>query len=139
MSRRVLVALNDSEHAWSALEHALEFFPGADITVLTVIDPVGAGYGQRSNDQSGEETAIPDPEQKLFEEVTELADEYGTTVDTAIEEGQAGQTIIDFAEKHGIDQIIVGTQGHSGVSRVLLGSVAETVAHQSNVSVSIIK
>ena len=140
MSRRVLVPLTDSEHAWSALEHVLEILLDADITVLHVIDPAGAGYGQRTDDQSSEEPTTADTQvEKLFETATERADEYGVTIDTTIEEGQPAQTIVEFAEEHDVDQIVIGTQSRSGVSRVLLGSVAETVAQQSPVSVTIVK
>ncbi|MDN4032226.1 universal stress protein, partial [Chryseobacterium gambrini] len=60
-------------------------------------------------------------------------------ITTVIEEGQPAQTIIEFAEEHDIDGIVLGTEGRSGVSRVLLGSVAETVAQQSPVTVTIVK
>ena len=140
MERHFLVPLTDSEHAWPALEHTLEFFPDADITVLTVVDPIGAGYGQRSDDDPSEEPVTTDDQaEQLFEAATERAEEYGTAIDTAIAEGQPAQSIVEFAEDHDIDQIILGTEGHSGVSRVLLGSVAETVAQQSPVSVTIIR
>ena len=140
VSRHLLVPLTDSEHAWPALEHALKFFPSATITVLTVLNPIEAGYGQRSNDQSSGESATAEGQaEQLFEAATEQAEEYGTTINTAIAEGQPAQSIIEFAEEHDVDQIILGTKGHSGVSRVLLGSVAETVAQQSPVSVTIVR
>lgn len=141
MNRRLLVPISDDEHAWPALEHALEFFAEADITVLNVIDPAGAGYGQRSDANRSDGEPITDEAQaeELFEQATERADEYGTTVDTVVEEGQPAQAIVAFAEDHDVDGIVIGTQGRSGVSRVLLGSVAETVAQHSPVTVTIVE
>ena len=36
-------------------------------------------------------------------------------------------TIVEYAKSRGMDLIVIGTQGRSGVSRLLLGSVAERV------------
>ena len=129
MSRRLLVPLTGSEQAWPALEYTLQFFPGADITVLTVIDPAGAGYGQRSDDRSREEATTDDARaERLFEAATERAEDYGTAIDTAIAEGQPAQSIVEFAKEHDVDGIVLGTESRSDVSEVLLGSVHESDA-----------
>lgn len=39
----------------------------------------------------------------------------------------AAAEIVRYAEEHAVDLIVVGTHGRTGVSRVLLGSVAERV------------
>lgn len=44
MSTHVLVGVDGSEQSQVALEHALEAFPDAQLTVLTAVDPVDAGY-----------------------------------------------------------------------------------------------
>lgn len=41
--------------------------------------------------------------------------------------GQPVQAIIDYAKEHEIDLIVIGTHGHTGLSRMLLGSIAEKV------------
>lgn len=41
--------------------------------------------------------------------------------------GDPAQEILRYAATHSIDLIVVGTHGRTGVSRLLLGSVAETV------------
>ncbi|PSP75780.1 universal stress protein UspA [Halobacteriales archaeon QS_3_64_16] len=140
MTRRLLVPLTDSEHAWPALEHALEFFPDATITVLTVVDPAGAGYGQRSEEgKDGTPTSADAGVDRLFEEAIDRAEEQGVTIETTVAEGRPARTIVEVAERAAVDQIVVGIQDHSGISRVLLGSVAETVAKRSPVSVTIVK
>ena len=48
-------------------------------------------------------------------------------VTTAIEFGNPAARIVDYARRHGVDLIVVGTHGRTGVSRALLGSVAERV------------
>jgi len=46
---------------------------------------------------------------------------------TAVLFGSPAKTIVEHAEQSGIDLIVMGTHGRSGVSHLLLGSVAERV------------
>ena len=43
--------------------------------------------------------------------------------------------IVDFAEANGIDLIVMGTHGHSGIQHLILGSVTETVLRRARVPV----
>ncbi len=47
--------------------------------------------------------------------------------------------IIDEAEKWGADLIVVGSHGHHGIERFLLGSVSEGVALHAKCSVEVIR
>ena len=47
--------------------------------------------------------------------------------------------IVDYADKNGIDLIVMGTIGRSGLSGLLIGSTAEKVIDQVNCSVLTIK
>ncbi len=48
-------------------------------------------------------------------------------------------TIAAFADEIGADPIAIGTHGRSGLSRALLGSVAEAVIRTSNVPVLVVR
>ena len=54
-----------------------------------------------------------------------LAD--GLRVETVLLSGWAGRNIVDYAREKGIDLIVVGTHGRTGITHAILGSVAETV------------
>ena len=45
----------------------------------------------------------------------------------SVQVGTTVHAIIDYANKHEIDLIVIGTHGHTGLSHLLLGSVAEKV------------
>lgn len=47
------------------------------------------------------------------------------------EEGDAPTTIVDQALSLGADLIVLGTHGHRGFKRLLLGSVTEAVLHEA--------
>ncbi|MBP2251450.1 universal stress protein [Halarchaeum nitratireducens] len=139
---RILVPIDGSEQSDAALEYALDEFQSDDITVINIIDPIEAGYTAQATvpgyseewyEQSEEEA------QALFEDARDAADEYGVTLDTVTEVGRPSRTIVDYAEENDYDHIVMGSHGRSGVTRVLLGSVAESVVRRSNVPVTIVR
>ena len=142
MTSHVLVPLDGSPQSWSALEHALAQHPDADLTVLTVINPIEAGHSA--------ETALPSAAEAWYEsarraaedrfdEAAEVAAEHGAAIDTAIEVGRPSRVVVEYAEEHAVDHVVMGSHGRTGVSRFLLGSVAEAVVRRSPVPVTVVR
>jgi nucleotide-binding universal stress UspA family protein len=50
-----------------------------------------------------------------------------------------GDRILQTAGDHGADLIVLGTHGRSGIDRLLLGSVAQTVSHHSKIPVLLVR
>jgi nucleotide-binding universal stress UspA family protein len=50
---------------------------------------------------------------------------------TAVVFGRPAREIVSYASRHGIDLIVMGTHGRTGMSRALLGSVAEAVVRRA--------
>ena len=71
---------------------------------------------------------ITDPEDSS-DRLRRLAAEIGKDlrVESALLSGRVAHQIIRYARDKGIGLIVLGTHGRTGVSRVLLGSVAESV------------
>lgn len=140
MARRVLVSIDDSLPATAALEHALEQFGDDDITVLHVIDIDGTdGSTRRTVLEDAFETRRKTTEEtadRLFETAREYAAKYGVMITTATEYGNPARRIDAYADENDIDQIVIGSHGRSGVSRLLLGSIAETVMRRSSIPVT---
>jgi nucleotide-binding universal stress UspA family protein len=139
MGTHVLVPVDGSEQAMAALEYTFESFPDATVTLLHVINPARATYGGQAGIPSFSEEWYDDAEaaaEELFAEARDLAPD-SVTVETATEVGQPSRAIVDFADEHGIDQIVIGSHGRSGLSRILLGSVAETVVRRAGVPVTV--
>lgn len=63
----------------------------------------------------------------------------GVPVETLLIEGNAAREILRVAEKHQCSVIVLGTHGRTGLSRVLLGSVAEEVIRHSAIPVLTLK
>jgi nucleotide-binding universal stress UspA family protein len=58
---------------------------------------------------------------------------------TAVKEGFPPTSIVEFANRWHADLIIVGSHGHSGISRFFLGSVAQEVVRSAHCSVEILR
>jgi len=139
--RHLLIPLDGSEQARTALEYATETFPDAKVTLLTVIDPTtafSARMGAPASAEAWYESASERAEQHL-KEGTATAEAAGVEVETATEMGRPAQTIVDYADDHDLDAIVMGSHGRDGVARVLLGSVAETVVRRSQVPVTVVR
>ncbi|MFB6170481.1 MAG: universal stress protein [Haloarculaceae archaeon] len=142
MERRVLVAFDESSQAHAALAFALDTFPDATIVVLHVNDPRewkfgdGTNYGYYSQEdfERAQETAA-----ELLSEATAVARDHERAIETVTETGRVSDTVVAYAEDRGIDHIVIGSHGRTGLSRFLLGSVAETVTRRSPVSVTVVR
>ncbi|HTX44302.1 MAG TPA: universal stress protein [Methanocella sp.] len=63
----------------------------------------------------------------------------GVDVETHVLEGNPAVEITKFAADTGVDLIVMGTLGKSGIDRILLGSTAEKVIRIANCPVLVIK
>ena len=142
MARHVLVPLDASPQAWSALEYAFEAHADDRLTLLTAINPMEAGYSAETALPSAAEAwyqSATEAAERRFEEAAEAAAEHGISVDTAIEVGRPSRVVVEYADEHGVDHIVMGSHGRKGVSRILLGSVAEAVVRRSPIPVTVIR
>lgn len=141
MTKTILVPLDGSPQSHEALEFAIEENPDAELLALHVIDPIESGYTTSFNlPGSGEEWYESEKElaEALFSEARELAAEAGTSIETVTELGNPARVIVEYTED-GVDQVVMGSHGRSGVSRILLGSVAEKVVRRSPVPVTVVR
>lgn len=138
MDQRILVPFDKSDPSTTALDRALEQHPDAEITVLHVLelDELTYGVGGATAAENIKDARKEEAEE-LFDEAQEHADSYGATLSTAIETGQPGEAIVGYAKENDIDNVIMGSHGRSGLSGILVGSVAETVIQNSPVTVTI--
>jgi len=139
---RILVPLDGSDQSDHALRYALDHFKDADVVCLNVIDPIEAGYTAQATVPGYSEEWFEQAQQAaqdLFDQAHEIADEYDHDLDTETEVGRPSRTIVDYADENDVDHIVMGSHGREGVSRILLGSVAEAVMRRSTVPVTIVR
>ncbi|WP_178916082.1 universal stress protein [Natronomonas gomsonensis] len=136
----VLVAFDGTPLSEKALAHALDVYSEASITVFHVIDYIEESYTAKA--LVGDETLRKRAQERSAELLTEAeakAAEHDRVVKTASEVGKAADEIIEYADTYGIDVIVIGSHGRSGVARMLIGSVAETVMKRASVPVTVVR
>lgn len=72
-------------------------------------------------------------------QLQEALDRHGIAGRTRVAEGSPIRALLDAAKELDADLIVVGTQGRTGISRALIGSVAEEVAVQAHCSVLVVR
>lgn len=145
MGQNVLVPVDRSPHSEKAFEYVLEEISDPTIILLHVINPVSV-FGHASGDGNFDIEEYRQSQQRQREHAEQILKEYqekgrerGLEVKTNIQIGKPARRILETAKEHDVDHIILGSHGRSGVGRVLLGSVAETVTRRSPVPVTIIR
>ena len=56
-----------------------------------------------------------------------------------VEVGPPAEKIVDYAREHDVDLIVMGTLGRTGLSRAIMGSVAESVVRRADCPVLALK
>ena len=126
----ILVPTDGSDHAKRALAHGAELARryGGTLHLLQVVDVI----------RLGRVSAVPEERDAATETLEELEDEFGgegLDVHTTVAEGAPDEEILEYADEHNVDSIVMGTHGRTGLRRHVLGSVAEKVVRLSDVPV----
>ena len=132
MLKHILVATDFSEPAASALEYGRDLARqyGATLHVLFVDDDLTTPYAL---DMTPIFTAdvlrdLRIEAQKRLDALVTEEDRRQLHATASVRTSRSPAfEIVDYAKTHAIDLIILGTEGRSGVPRLLLGSVAERV------------
>ncbi|MFO7927369.1 MAG: universal stress protein [Halobacteriota archaeon] len=136
---RVLVPVDGSAPSDDALAYALEQFSTDDIVTLYVMDPVDGTTAWGPGSVDDWLSAAEERSETVLENATEVAAAAGVEIETESTVGRPSKAIVEHAEERDIDHIVIGSHGRAGISRVLLGSVAETVVRRAHVPVTVVR
>jgi nucleotide-binding universal stress UspA family protein len=135
---KILVATDFSAEADNALEHALDIARrvGAEIVLIHVCPVIElSDYPRSGHDWAEILRAQLAGNRDRLEMVRSQVSGQGVQVSQMVIDDEPEDGIIAAAGQLGADLIAMGTRGHAGIERVLLGSVAEQVIRASPVSV----
>jgi len=149
MYKKVLVPLDGSPLAECTLFHVKNLFKDGSVGEVTLLNVVKVdlpwivmGYEQRT--KPIDINAIREPlftaSRKYLADVESRLGSEGIKVKTeSLEGNRPADTITEYAQKKGMDMIIIATHGYTGLKKLMLGSVAFSVLHQSHIPVLLIR
>lgn len=151
MGKHILVPIDGSPLSEEAFEVALSENPDAEITCLHVIDPTDPGYSYYPFDSVMDLDEEPrhgsdewyerarDLAEELFEDAEAKAAEHDAQVSTELVVGVPSEAIVEYAQDHDVDHVIMGSHGRGEDARVTVGTVTEAVAFRSPVPVTLVR
>ena len=140
MFKKILVPLDGSKLAESALSCIKILAEGGKVgeVILLTVARIDIPYDEIPADFNfhAMREQILDKFRKYLARIQSRLSKRDIKVKTMIvESNNSAQSIIDVAEKNGADLIVMTTHGYTGFKKMLIGSVAFKVLHESNVAV----
>lgn len=133
---RVLVPVDGSAPSNDALAYALERFRDAEFIALYVMDPVDRATAWGPGRTDDWLSAAEEHSETVLDAALDAADADVAIMTDAVV-GRPAHAVVEYADEHDVDHVVVGSHGRDGISRMLLGSVAETVVRRSPVPVTV--
>lgn len=136
---KILIAIDGSEFSVTAAKRGLELAHqlNAKSYLVFVVDKTKAIDNPDAGISSREALIVLKKEAEQM--LDELARMYnGNEPEKFMPEGNPREDIIKMAETLEVDLIVLGTHGHTGLRRILVGSVAENIVRHSKIPVMVV-
>jgi nucleotide-binding universal stress UspA family protein len=134
---RILLATDGSEYSKSATKRAtaLAKETGGDLKVVSATD-LASEFHAVPSEVSEKLCEWP---RYCVEDVRSQALRMDVHPECMVREGKAFSAILDVADEHRADLIVIGSHGRTGLKRLLMGSVAERVIGHATCPVLVVK
>jgi nucleotide-binding universal stress UspA family protein len=136
--RTLLAAYDGSESSLAAFDFALDLArcTGAELRVLAVVRP--PDFAEDVETEALIERGRENLQASMQELMTKTA-ATGVTCTFEVSVGHPAEQIVIYAERNGIDHIVVGHRGHTFFDRWLIGSVARQVIAYAPCAVTVVR
>lgn len=138
MFKKIMVATDGSENAASAVAHAAALARSAGAEEVTVLHMCPACTADLDPHRDNQEFA-----QRIVREASETFADTGADVRIRVEVDYTPEDlargITDIAREEGVDTIVLGSRGLSGIRGMLLGSVSSKVLQLAHCPVLVVK
>lgn len=138
---KIMAAIDQSIYADKVLDRAIDLAKReeAELTVVTVVEFSFVNTAELGGHPEMLEQFRRDSERRLGEVRKKVADKGLKAQIEVLEGASPADSIIQYADKHGIDLIVVGHKGRSAIERFLVGSVANKVVTHAPCSVLVVR
>jgi nucleotide-binding universal stress UspA family protein len=146
MYERMMVPLDGSEVAECVLPHVEAFmkaFKLSDVILVRVVEPEAMSYRhmlpEETPTMAGREADRKSSAKEYLDKVAARINCEGAALRGQVLGGQAAESLIDYAEKNSIELIIIANHGRSGLTRWVMGSVADKILRSADVPVLMVR
>jgi len=148
MYKKVLVPLDGSELAECTLSHVKNLFKDGfvgEVTLLNIVKfdipwaQIRSGHHQVIDLNAIRKPLFAESRKYLAELESRLVSDGIKVKTESLEGNRPADTITEYAKEKGMDMIIIGTHGYTGLKKLMMGSVASGVLNQSHVPVLLIR
>ena len=136
---KILIPTDGSEYTKEAIKKGLELAKvlDAEVTALYVVDQTSFINFPMDSTIVSVYSLLEKEGKDAVEFVKSEGAKLGLSVNVKIEEGSPPRKILEASKQH--DLIVMGTLGRTGVSKLLLGSVAEKIVRFAECPVLVVR
>jgi len=139
---RLLLPTDGSEHSLAAAGPAAELASALGAAVHVVTAVAVDGPSDLLDDEAARASLVADLEERAHSATAEAAERVAPDgslpIATAVVRGHPHQALSTYVADEGIDLVVMGSRGRSGVSRRVLGSVTDRVLRSVDVPVLVV-
>ncbi len=144
MMKRIMIAVDGSMQSMHAAEMGIDLarLSGAEVTAVYVVDTARLtqlpGYMSVQGMKESLMDLMGDESEKAVADVEDMAKSAGVACHKKVAGGNPADELLKISQEMGADLLVMGSIGKSGLSKFLLGSVAEKVVRHSKVPVLLV-
>ena len=135
---KILVPLDGSALAEAGLWRAVEL-GGSDGTTYSLLRAAEARALPGADPVEAQVSAVREAEEYLEAVAARLRDRGVKAVETHVWYGAPAGAIVEAAKAQKVDMIVMSTHGRSGLGRLILGSVAESVLRGTTTPILVVR
>jgi nucleotide-binding universal stress UspA family protein len=145
MFKHLLVTLDGSPRAEAVIPHAIDIAKsmGAEVTLVRVVDAANSDWSERgaigkSQASTSIKSTYVDQATSYVKRVAEQLRGAGVTAHVVVKQGQAAKQIVATAKEADADAITMATHSRRGFNKLMFGSVADEVLHESQLPILLV-
>lgn len=139
---KILVPVDGSELSHDALARALDLARAglrAELVLANVQEPASLYEMVTAPDPGTLEEVSQGAGQHVLAPAVQTAQAAGVPYEVEIASGDPARMLIEIAERHGCELVVMGARGHGAVRSALMGSVSLELVRLSPVPVMLVK
>jgi len=145
MFNKIMVPLDGSDLAECVFPYVEDIakIRSSRVEIVTVFEPFEMpSHGGMVFDEENEKEYNEYNKKKAEAYVQQIRDRFkskGVDTESVVLVGKVDKNLVDYANDHDFDLIIMATHGRSGVERWIMGSIADKLIHYSTTPVLLIR